>query len=195
MDGMGITNQMTRVQHDKVEDAFKKERGKLFNFIKKKGLVEEEAEDILQDVFYQFIQAYNSIQNIERSTSWLFKVARNKVTDYFRKKRPVNFSELKINEDKDDEEYLLADLMPDFSDLPDDRFARNLLWEAIMEALDELPEEQRAVFVQHEFENLSFKQIAQISKLTVNTLISRKRYAILHLRNRLKIFYEELKLY
>ena len=193
MDGIGITNQMTRVQRDKVEDTFKKERGKLFNFIKKRGLVEEEAEDILQDVFYQFIQAYNSIQNIERSTSWLFKVARNKVTDYFRKKRPVNFSELKINEDKDDEEYLLADLMPDFSDLPDDRFARNLLWEAIMEALDELPEEQRAVFIQHEFENLSFKNIAQNSNVPVNTLISRKRYAILHLRDRLKNFYEELK--
>ncbi len=194
MDGIGITNQMTRVQRNRVEDAFKKDRGKLFNFIKKRGLVEEEAEDILQDVFYQFIQAYNSIQNIERSTSWLFTVARNKVTDYFRKKRPVKFSEMAFSENED-EEYLLADLMPDLSDLPDDRFARNLLWEAIIEALDELPEVQRSVFIQHEFESLSYKQIAQVSNAPVNTLISRKRYAILHLRNRLKIFYEELKLY
>lgn len=192
MDGITITSQMTRVQRNRVEDAFKKDRAKLFNFIKKRGLAEEEAEDILQDVFYQFIQAYNSIQNIERSTSWLFKVARNKVTDYFRKKRPMKFSEMTFSEN-DDEEYLLADLMPDLSDQPDDRFARNLLWEAIIEALDELPEEQRSVFIQHEFENLSFHQIAQNSNAPVNTLISRKRYATLHLRDRLKIFYEELK--
>lgn len=192
MDGITITNQMTPVQRNRVEDAFKKDSGKLFNFIKKRGLVDEEAEDILQDVFYQFIQAYNSIQNIERSTSWLFTVARNKVTDYFRKKRPVKFSEIAFGENSD-EEYLLADLMPDLSGLPDAIFARNLLWEAIMEALDELPEEQRSVFIQHEFENLSFKKIAQNSNTTVNTLISRKRYAILHLRDRLKKFYEELK--
>jgi len=145
MDGIRITNQMTTVQRKRVEDAFKKDSEKLFNFIKKRGLVDEEAEDILQDVFYQFIQAFNSIQNIERSTSWLFTVARNKVTDYFRKKRPVKFSEIAIGANAD-EEYLLADLMPDLSDSPDAIFARNLLWEAIMEALDELPEEQRSVF-------------------------------------------------
>jgi RNA polymerase sigma factor (sigma-70 family) len=149
-----------------------------------------DVEDILQDVFYRLVEANRLMMPIEHVTGWLFQVARNRITDLFRKKQPENFSDLTAF----DEEGELADfedLLPSPNAGPEALYARKLLLKELEHALDELPEEQREVFVVHEFEGRSFKEMADETGVSLNTLLSRKRYAVLYLRKRLQRVYDE----
>ena len=184
---------MTAKRNEEVNKTVLKEQNRLFNFIRRSVRDLEDAKDILQDVFYQFITGYEDIKNAERTTSWLYTVARNKIIDFFRKNRPIPVSRQKFLANDDNENFLtLEDILPDSSILQDDRYFYNAVWEQIEDALDELPGEQRDVFVMHEFEGKSFKEISEITGEHVNTLLSRKRYAVLFLRERLREFFNEL---
>jgi RNA polymerase sigma factor (sigma-70 family) len=169
-----------------------RERGRLKNYIRKRVSNNEDAEDILQDVFYQFVNLMQ-LENIEKAASWLFKVAGNRITDWYRKRRPVSIESLRRKQDDEDPFFplYLEELLYDPSEDPDKLFLRSTVWPLLADALEELPDEQRDVFVMHELQDLSFKEIAEITGTTVNTLITRKRYAILLLRERLKELYEE----
>jgi RNA polymerase sigma factor (sigma-70 family) len=192
MDALGSVNNMAKDRNDQIEETVKRTRGRLFNFIRK-NVGDAEAEDILQDVFTQFVVGYDEIRSFEGMSSWLFTTARNRITDLFRKKKPIPFSDRKIDQkDGEDGPLSLEDILPDLSSMPDEEYFRSVIWEAVNEALDELPEEQRNVFVWHEFEDQSFKEIAQKTGETVNTLLSRKRYAVLHLRTKLEELYTEI---
>ena len=179
-------------QNDEIAQTVQQERGRLLNFIQQRIPDREEAEDILQDVFFQFTEAYRKINSVERVTAWLFTVARNKITDRYRKKRPTTFSQQQTAIDEEGESIRLEDILPDMSGNPDSELMRGIIWNAIEEALEELPESQREVFVMHEFEDMSFKEISAQKQVPVNTLLSRKRYAILHLRQRLQSLYDDL---
>ncbi len=179
-------------QNKDIERVLRNERGKLLNFIRARIPQDEDAEDVLQDVFYQFIQSYRLMQPIEKVSSWLFTVARNKIADLFRKKKPVNFSKLEVRRDDDDESPSFIDLLPTKEDGPEGEYIRELAMEIMDEALEELPEEQRQAFVWHELEGMSFKEMSEMSGETVNTWLSRKRYAVLHLRERLGVVYREI---
>ena len=179
-------------QNDEIAQTVQQERGRLLNFIQQRIPDREEAEDILQDVFFQFTEAYRKINSVERVTAWLFTVARNKITDRYRKKRPTTFSQQPTATDEEGESIRLEDILPDMSGNPDSELMRSIIWNAIEEALEELPESQREVFVMHEFEDMSFKEISAQKQVPVNTLLSRKRYAILHLRQRLQSLYDDL---
>ena len=176
-----------------IETIVNKERKGLFGFIKKYVAVKEDAEDILQDVFYQFTAAYDEIEYLERVTSWLFRAARNKIIDLYRKKKtkPVDF--YFVNNEDEDEPLSLADVLPAFGSSPEDKMIGELIWEEIEEALSELPEEQREVFILNELEQMSFKEISESTGVPINTLLSRKRYAVLYLRKQLKELYKEIK--
>jgi RNA polymerase sigma factor (sigma-70 family) len=151
---------------------------------------EGDAEDILQEVFYELIEAYRLMKPIEQVGSWLYRVARNRIIDLFRKKRPESLREIPLDKDAD-QALLLEDLLPSPNAGPDALYARRVLLEELDDALQELPEEQREVFVAHEIEGRSFKQLADETGLSINTLLSRKRYATLHLRRRLRAIYDE----
>ena len=179
-------------QNDEIAQTVQQERGRLLNFIQQRIPDREEAEDILQDVFFQFTEAYRKINSVERVTAWLFTVARNKITDRYRKKRPTTFSQQQTATDEEGESIRLEDILPDMSGNPDSELMRSIIWNAIEEALEELPESQREIFVMHEFEDMSFKEISAQKQVPVNTLLSRKRYAILHLRQRLQSLYDDL---
>ena len=181
---------MALEQDQRISEVVKREQSRLRNFIRRRVPDPLDTEDILQDVFYRLVEANRLLMPIEHVTGWLFRVARNRITDLFRKKEPENFSEL---EPADEEGELLQfeDLLPSPDAGPEALYARNVLLDELELALDELPEEQRAVFVAHEFEGRSFKQIADETGVSVNTLLSRKRYAVLHLRQRLQQVYDE----
>lgn len=192
MEALSISG-LLKSQNDEIALTVQKERRRLLSFIQKRIPDRTEAEDILQDVFYQFTEAYRSIHTIERVTSWLFTVARNKITDRYRKKKPEVFSQKSSNyNDADDKALHLEDILSSVAGNPDNELMRSTIWHSIEEALEELPEEQREVFVMHEFEDLSFKEINAITCVPINTLLSRKRYAILYLRKRLQALYDEL---
>ena len=166
-----------------------RERSRLGNFIRKRVGDPAEAEDILQDVFYEFVEEYRLPESIEQASAWLFRVARNRIIDRFRKKK-----EVPISETGDEEEYRLDLALPSPDAGPDAEYARAVLLDALREALDELPEAQREVFVEHELEGRSFKEIAAQSGVAINTLLARKRYAVLHLREQLQAVYDELEI-
>jgi RNA polymerase sigma factor (sigma-70 family) len=168
----------------------KREQSRLRNFIRRRVPDPLDAEDILQDVFYRLVEANRLLMPIEHVTGWLFRVARNRITDLFRKKEPENFSEI---EPVDEGNGLLQfeDLLPSPDAGPEAIYARRVLLDEMEQALDELPQEQRAVFVAHEFEGRSFKELSAATGESVNTLLSRKRYAVLHLRERLRRVYDE----
>jgi RNA polymerase sigma factor (sigma-70 family) len=149
-----------------------------------------DAEDILQDVFYELVEANRLLMPIEHVTGWLFRVARNRITDLFRKKRPERFSDTVVA-DEDDEPLQLEDMLPSPDAGPEALYARHVLLDELALAVDELPDEQRDVFVAHELEGRSFKEMAAETGVSVNTLLSRKRYAVLHLRERLQSMYDE----
>lgn len=182
---------MTKEQFRVIEQTVEQEKGRLLNFIRKRVKREEDAEDIMQDVFFQLVNMYDSIGNIEKVTSWLYTVARNKITDSFRKKRPELLDD-RVTYGNDEEKLFLQDILPDLSNDPDELILRDMIWTAIQEGLSELPIEQREVFVGHEFDDKSFKDMAKQTGETVNTLLSRKRYAVLYLRKKLKELYENL---
>jgi len=177
-------------QNRRISEVIQRERRRLFLFIRKRVDDEGDAEDILQEVFYELIEAYRLTKPIEQVGSWLYRVARNRIIDLFRKKRPESLREIPLDKDAD-QALLLEDLLPSPNAGPDALYARSVLLEELDDALQELPEEQREVFVAHEIEGRSFKQLADETGLSINTLLSRKRYATLHLRRRLRAIYDE----
>lgn len=177
-------------QDQRITDVVKREQSRLGNFIRRRVADPRDAEDILQDVFYTLVEANRLLMPIEHVTGWLFTAARNRITDFFRKKTPERFSELSAADDEGDQ-LAFEDLLPSPDAGPDELYARSALLDELEDALDELPEEQREVFVAHEFEGRSFKQMSAESGVSVNTLLARKRYAVLHLRKRLQNIYDE----
>ena len=172
-----------------IAEAFERDEPRLRGFIRKRVLDTADAEDVLQDVFYELIQAYRLMKPAEQTTAWLFRVARNRIVDLFRRKKAVSLSET-VGEG--DEGLMLEDLLPSPDAGPDAIYARNVLLEAIDEALEEMPEKQREVFVAHELMGKSFKELSEETGASVNTLLSRKRYAVLFLRERLQELEEDL---
>lgn len=181
---------MVAEQDQRISETVAREQSRLRNFIRRRVRDPGDAEDILQDVFYRLVEANRRLMPIEDITAWLFRVARNRITDLFRKKTPEAFSEVSAETEGP---ISLEDLLPSPDAGPEALFAREVLLEEIEAALDELPEEQREVFVAHEWEGRSFKELAAATGVSVNTLLSRKRYAVLYLRERLQRVYDEYK--
>ena len=177
-------------QDRQISEIIAEERSRLRNFIRRRVPDRSDAEDIVQEVFYELVEANRLLMPIEHVTGWLFPVARNRITDLFRKKKPETFSDAAVV-DEDGEVLRIEDLLPSPDAGPEALYARNVLLDELELAIDELPEEQRAVFVAHELEGRSFKEIAARTGVGVNTLLSRKRYAVLHLRERLQNIYDE----
>jgi RNA polymerase sigma factor (sigma-70 family) len=177
-------------QDQRISEAINREHARLRNFIRRRVPDPRDAEDILQDVFYALVEANRLLMPIEHVTGWLFRVARNRITDLFRKKKPESFSDAAA-EDEDGELLQIEDLLPSPDAGPEALYARNVLMDELELALDELPDDQREVFVAHELEGRSFKDIAAATGVSVNTLLSRKRYAVLRLRQRLQSIYDE----
>jgi RNA polymerase sigma factor (sigma-70 family) len=174
----------------RISEIIAEERSRLRNFIRRRVPDPFDAEDIVQEVFYELVEANRLLMPIEHVTGWLFRVARNRITDLFRKKKPETFSDAGV-EDEDGEMLQIEDLLPSPDAGPEALYVRNALHEELELALDELPKEQRDVFVAHELEGRSFKEMAAETGVSVNTLLSRKRYAVLHLRERLESIYDE----
>ena len=190
MKGAASLERMALEQDQRVSEVVKREQSRLRNFIRRRVPDPRDAEDILQDVFYELVEANRLLMPIEHVTGWLFRVARNRITDLFRKKKPERFSDTSVA-DENDELLQLEDLLPSPYAGPEALYARNVLLDELELAIDELPDEQRAVFVAHELEGRSFKEMAAETGVSVNTLLSRKRYAVLHLRERLQSIYDE----
>jgi RNA polymerase sigma factor (sigma-70 family) len=177
----------------RLADVVTREQSRLRNFIRRRVPDPRDAEDVLQDVFYELVEANRLLMPIDHVTGWLFRVARNRITDLFRRKRPepLRAADLGLRDDAD-QEWRLDELLPSPDDGPEALYERAVLLDELASAIDELPEEQRDVFVAHELEGRSFKTLAAETGVNVNTLLSRKRYAILHLRQRLQETYDEL---
>src|SRR5215469_8905805 len=178
-----------REEDQRISEVVKRERSRLLNFIRRHVPDPGDAEDILQDVFYRLVEANRLLMPIEHVTGWLFRVARNRITDVFRKKEPENFSDIEVGDAE--ESFQFEDLLPSPDDGPDAVFARNVLLNELQHALSELPKKQREVFVAHELEGRSFKEMEENTGVNMNTLLARKRYAVLHLRERLQRVYDE----
>jgi RNA polymerase sigma factor (sigma-70 family) len=181
---------MTEQDHQ-ISEAINREQTRLRNFIRKRVPDPSDAEDILQDVFYELVQAYRLMKPVEQVTAWLFRVARNRITDLFRKKKPELFASDPVSFTEDGEALRLEDLLPSPDAGPEAAYARNVLLEELDAALDELPEDQREAFIAHELLGYSFKELSTQTGVSVNTLLSRKHYAVLQLRDRLHAIYEE----
>jgi RNA polymerase sigma factor (sigma-70 family) len=190
MSGAASLERMALEQDQRISDVVEREQSRLRNFIRRRVPDPRDAEDILQDVFYELVEANRLLMPIDHVTGWLFRVARNRITDLFRKKRPESLSDSAVV-DEDDEVLHLEDLLPSPDAGPEALYVRNVLLEELEVSLDELPDEQRAVFIAHELEGRSFKEMAAETGVSVNTLLSRKRYAVLHLRERLRSIYDE----
>jgi len=173
-----------------MSEVISEERSRLRNFIRRRVPNPADAEDILQDVFYKLVEANRLLMPIDHVTGWLFRVARNRITDLFRKRREDSISDARF-EDEHGEVLRIEDLLPSPDAGPEALYARGVLLEELELAIDELPDEQREVFVAHELEGRSFKELSAESGVKVNTLLSRKRYAVLQLRERLRSIYEE----
>ena len=177
-------------QDRRISEIVAEQRARLRNFIRRRVPDPLDAEDILQDVFFKLVEANRLLMPIEHVTGWLFRVARNRITDLFRKKRPLSFADAKT-EDENGELLQIEDPLPSPEAGPEAVYVRNMLLEELELAFDELPEAQREVFVGHELEGRSFKEMAEETGVSVNTLLSRKRYAVEHLRERLRGIYDE----
>ena len=185
------SNNWTIIEQDKrISQAMERDEPRLRNFIRKHVADTSEAEDIVQDVFYELLEAYRLMKPVEHVTAWLFRVARNRIIDLFRKKKPESLNG-PVTSAEDGDTLLLEDLLPSAEASPEAAYARNMLLDALEDALEELPAGQRDVFIAHELTGLSFKEISVETGLSVNTLLSRKRYAVLHLRRRLQAIYED----
>jgi RNA polymerase sigma factor (sigma-70 family) len=177
-------------QDQQISQVVVRERSRLLNFIRRRVPDPLDAEAILQDVFYELVEANRLLMPIDHITGWLFRVARNRIIDLFRKKKPMLFSDADVP-DEEDELFRFEDLLPSPDAGPEALYTRSVLLAAFELAVGELPPEQRAVFVAHEIEGLSFKEIAARTGVGMNTLLSRKRYAVLHLRERLQGIYDD----
>lgn len=176
------------------QNTFLKEKDKLLGFIRNRVSSSEEAEDILQDVFYQFVAGFETIESLDRVTSWLYSVARNKIIDRYRRDaaRPKKTDFELVSGKDDDTPLTLQDILPDLDNTPEATLLREAIWDEITDALDELPADQREIFILNEIEEKSFREIAEETGVSINTLLSRKRYAILALRKRLQSFYDDI---
>jgi RNA polymerase sigma factor (sigma-70 family) len=181
-------------RNSEITAAVLRERAKLWSFIRRRVPDPSEAEDILQDVFYDFVRAYRLPEPIEQAAAWLFRVARNRIIDRFRKKGSLPATEILSSSDIEESDYWLDLALPPIETGPEAMYARSAVLMAMQQALDELPTEQREVFVAHELDGQSFKDIAARSGVAVNTLLARKRYAVLSLRTRLHAVFAELDL-
>jgi RNA polymerase sigma factor (sigma-70 family) len=177
-------------QDRRISEAVAKQGARLRNFIRKRVPNEADVEDLLQEVFYELVEANRLLMPIEYVTGWLFQVARNRITDLFRKKKPETFSDAAVI-DEEGELLRIEDLLPSPDAGPEAVYVRNEMLQELELALSELPEEQRQIFLAHEFEGRSFKELSEESGVSINTLLSRKRYAILHLRQRLRGIHDE----
>jgi RNA polymerase sigma factor (sigma-70 family) len=181
---------MMAEQDERISEAIDRDKTRLRNFIRRRVADPSDAEDILQEVFYELVETYRLMKPIEQVGAWLFRVARNRITDLFRKRKP----EASTNDPvvAEEGEFLtLEDLLPSRDAGPEAAYARTVLLAELEDALEELPEEQREVFLAHEIEGRSFKELAVETGLSVNTLLSRKHYAVIHLRERLRAVYDE----
>jgi RNA polymerase sigma factor (sigma-70 family) len=181
---------MALEQDQRISEVVEREQSRLRNFIRRRVADPRDAEDIAQEVFYQLVEANRLLMPIEHVTAWLYRVARNRITDLFRKKKPENFSDA-IVENEEGEVFRFVDLLPSPDAGPDALYVRQVLLEELEFAIDELPDEQREVFVAQELEGRSFKELSAESGVSINTLLSRKRYAVLALRERLQAIYDE----
>jgi RNA polymerase sigma factor (sigma-70 family) len=174
-----------------LDDAIRREKRQLLSFIRKRVRTEEEAADLTQDVFASLVEHFPEITDLSKVTAWLFRTARNKITDLYRKRRSTPFSQL-ASADADEDSTDFGQFIADLSQLPDSLNLRQDIWEALTAALEELPANQREVFLAHELEGKSFEQLSAETGASLNTLLSRKRYAVLHLRARLAHLYQDL---
>lgn len=181
---------MAPEQDERISEVVEREQFRLRNFIRRRVPDPRDAEDILQDVFYKLVEANRMLMPIDHVAGWLFRVARNQIIDLFRRQRPESFSDITVA-DEEGELLRLEDLLPSPDAGPEALYARNVLLDELELAVEELPDEQRRVFVAHELEGRGFKEIAAETGVSVNTLLSRKRYAVLHLRRRLQDIYDE----
>jgi RNA polymerase sigma factor (sigma-70 family) len=183
-------SEMVDEQDHRISEAIAQEQARLRNFIRRRVPDRSDAEDILQDVFYELVEAYRLMKPIEQVGAWMFRVARNRITDLFRKKRPESLQDQPVSL-MDSEMFTFEELLPSPAGGPAAAYTRSVLLEELESALDELPAEQREVFIAHEIEGRSFKDLAAETGVGVNTLISRKHYAVIHLRERLRSIYDE----
>jgi RNA polymerase sigma factor (sigma-70 family) len=177
-------------QDRQISEVIAEERGRLRNFIRKRVPNEADVEDVLQDVFYRLVEANRLLMPIEYVTGWLFTVARNRITDLFRKKKPESFSDAAM-EDEEGELLQIEDMLPSPDAGPEALYLRNVLLDELEVALAELPDDQRVVYIAHEMEGRSFKELSEETGVNVNTLLGRKRYAVLHLRERLQGIHDD----
>lgn len=197
MNAIAILNRMAIDQDQRISEAVSRDSGKLRNFIRRRVPDPRDAEDVLQEVFYELVEANRLLVPIEQVTGWLYRVARNRITDLFRKKRPINFTDTavpqsaRVSADTDQDYLNFEDLLPSPDAGPDAQYARTLLFDELDAALDDLPEEQRSVFIAHEIDGQSFKEISAATGVSINTLLSRKRYAVLRLRERLQTIHDD----
>jgi RNA polymerase sigma factor (sigma-70 family) len=191
MKGAASVERMALEQDRRISEVVERERSRLLRFIRRRVPDPLDAEDLLQEVFYELVEANRLLMPIEHVTGWLFRVARNRITDLFRKRRPVRLGDV-AGAGEDDDPPWLEELLPARDAGPEALYVRGELLDELERALAELPREQRAVFVAHELEGRSFRQIAEATGVPLNTLLSRKRYAVLRLRERLQEVYQEL---
>jgi RNA polymerase sigma factor (sigma-70 family) len=184
---------ITTEQDRRISETLDREQGRLRQFIRNRVPDPGDAEDIFQDVFYELVDAYRLMKPIEQVGAWLFRVARNRITDLFRSKRPSVLGNDSMLAMEDGEAHRWEDLLPSAEEGPEAAYTRSVLLEELDAALEELPEEQRDVFVAHEIEGLSFKELSDATGVGINTLLSRKRYAVLQLRRRLQAIYNEFR--
>lgn len=186
MDAIELNYKMTEQRRASLSQVFSEKRGQIQNFIKKRIRDLSLVEDLMQDVFAQMVNTYDDIDSMD---AWLYTVARNKINDYYRKKKTESLEEIYPEAEGYES---LANILPDISDGPDEIYLREAIWEEIMNVLEELPEEQSEAFALHELENYSIKEISIRQNVSVNTVLSRKRYAVNALKKRLEHFYNEL---
>jgi RNA polymerase sigma factor (sigma-70 family) len=191
MEGAFTIPRPTAEQNLRISETVRREQGRLRNFIRKRVADAGDAEDILQDVFSELVETYRLMQPVEQVGAWLYRVARNRIIDSFRKKRPEPLVDASFEAADEDSALALEDLLPSPEAGPEAAYARSVLLEEIDAAIEELPQEQREVFVAHEMEGRSFKDLAAETGVSLNTLLSRKHYAVLHLRRRLRAIYNE----
>lgn len=187
--GLGISP-MADEQNQRISQAIERESARLRNFIRRRIPDESEVEDILQDVFYELVEAYRLMKPAGHIGAWLFTVARNRIIDFFRRKKPQPLGDV-VQLSNEGDALRLEDVLPSADAGPEAAYARTVLLEELDAALDELPEEQRDVFIAHEFGGRSFRELSQVSGVSVNTLLSRKRYAVQHLRRRLQSIHDD----
>ena len=188
-----MTKFMTAAEAKHIETLVKQEEGRLLGFIRKRVDREEDVRDIAQDVYYQLTVGFNDIRSLASVTSWLFSVARNRISDFYRKKKPGRLSEQVVSGAGEEGPLMLEDILPSLDRGPEDEFMREVIWETIEACLDRLPPAQREVFILNEFEDLGFKEISERTGEGINTLLSRKRYAVTYLREQLRELYQELR--